>query len=331
MTKAEIELLELMTIRLAGMEPSLRAKYIDALQYLRNYHTTEELVSLLERRAFASIFTADILEAATAALELQITKTLQKAFGFGVEDIAAQGVNVTRLVLDEDSPRVARIVRNLKSATLDTLKVRVQAAVRTTAELSFSLGKRSSAVAPLIRDAVGLSKQQASYIVNAGVELEDLDASYFDRKLRDKRFDKKVREAIDSRNAAIAAERRGEKATKIITLDPKYIRSVQAGYARKWTAENTAINMHAVAVDAYRFGALESWQSAIDRGIVDGSRLFKEWVHLEAQDNPRPEHQAMNGEIVRYDQPYSNGDMVAGQGKYGCHCKDRFFLQLHGF
>ena len=43
---------------------------------------------------------------------------------------------------------------------------------------------------------VGLTGQQASYVINARAELEALDASYFQRAARDRRFDRMIRKAI---------------------------------------------------------------------------------------------------------------------------------------
>jgi hypothetical protein len=59
-------------------------------------------------------------------------------------------------------------------------------------------------------------------------------------------------------------------------------------------------------------------------GVVpDGHEVIKTWVHLAGQENPRPHHERMDGETVPMDQPYSNGDMYAGEGDpWGCHCTD---------
>lgn len=45
---------------------------------------------------------------------------------------------------------------------------------------------------------LGLTPPQAEYVINAKNELQNLDANYFQRKSRDKRFDKKIQKAIDS-------------------------------------------------------------------------------------------------------------------------------------
>ena len=43
---------------------------------------------------------------------------------------------------------------------------------------------------------IGLTERQAGYVVNARRQLEELDAGYFERKLRDRRFDRTVAKAI---------------------------------------------------------------------------------------------------------------------------------------
>lgn len=45
---------------------------------------------------------------------------------------------------------------------------------------------------------IGLTDQQAGWVSNARAELENLDANYLTRQLRDKRFDSAVRKAIES-------------------------------------------------------------------------------------------------------------------------------------
>lgn len=50
-----------------------------------------------------------------------------------------------------------------------------------------------------------------------------------------------------------------------------------------------------------------------------------EWVHLDPQENPREEHQALNGQVFDIDDPIWN-ELEA----YNCHCSARPVLNLPG-
>lgn len=67
---------------------------------------------------------------------------------------------------------------------------------------------------------------------------------------------------------------------------------------------------------AARQGQSETWRAAADEGILERDRTFREWVaSSDACDICRELH----GEIVRFDQPFSNGSYEA-DAHVNCRC-----------
>jgi HK97 family phage portal protein len=70
--------------------------------------------------------------------------------------------------------------------------------------------------------------------------------------------------------------------------------------------------------DAENKGILDVWNEG---GVVES----KEWLHGGGGDTPRPEHVAMNGEVVAMDETFSNGllypgDQINGDASDVCNC-----------
>ena len=98
-----------------------------------------------------------------------------------------------------------------------------------------------------------------------------------------------------------------------------------SAYRKKAVALNAETNAGTATKDAYKRGQQLAWQDAVDKGIVDGARLKKQWLGI-MDNRERPTHVAMEKETVPYDQPYSNGQMVPGDTEYNCRCISRFFV-----
>lgn len=119
---------------------------------------------------------------------------------------------------------------------------------------------------------IGLTDQQAEAAINMRRDLEDLDNRYFTRKLRDLRYDARVRKAIDS----------GEALSKddIDRITQRY-RDKLLKYRGQIVARNEA--HHGLSA-----GQHEGMQQAIDSGRVKA--ITKAWIHNTANQNERESH-----------------------------------------
>ena len=203
------------------------------------------------------------------------------------------------------NPRVIDAVRSVETAVITRLGDDARTVVRAVVEKGLTEGKNPSAVAKAIRRTIGLGPTQLEQVQNFRVALEGKNGrSLADYALRDKRLDRMV-------------------ANGPLTQDQvdRYVER----YTKRRIAQNADTTAHTLAHDAQRVGQQQSYADAVNQGIVDGSRLMRQWIGV-MDSRERPEHVAMEKQTVRWDEPYSTGQMYAGQGDYGCRCVDRYFL-----
>lgn len=108
-------------------------------------------------------------------------------------------------------------------------------------------------------------------------------------------------------------------------LDAATIEQRVATYRKKAIALNAETNAGTATKDAYKRGQQLAWQDAVDKGVVDGARLRKQWIGV-MDNRERPEHVAMEKQVQPYDSPYSNGEQVPGESTYNCRCVSRYFV-----
>lgn len=110
---------------------------------------------------------------------------------------------------DMANTRASAWVSDLSSDLVVQIKNSQRDALRTTIEAGYSRGRSPIDIARDIMGRidntgrrnggiVGLDDTKAQWVANARDDLTDLDERYFSRTLRDKRFDKIVRKAMDS-------------------------------------------------------------------------------------------------------------------------------------
>lgn len=139
---------------------------------------------------------------------------------------------------------------------------------------------------------VGLTEQQAQFIANARAELEALDPTYFDRVLRDKRFDGLIRKAI-------------EKGDPLSQADIDKIIARYADTMLRHRGENIA---RTEALSAFNAGRDLAMQQAIQDGTMSAQNVTKIW---ETAHDPRvrESHREMQGQSVGI-----NGVFISGLG-----------------
>lgn len=168
-------------------------------------------------------------------------------------------------------------------------------------------------------------------------------APWWDKKRWDKELADDIEEELDE-----IADTHGKDTSKVLgyayneARTRKYIRAMAEGraeainkstYEKLKAADDPAAAFDkralvdavviggALALASAAFGTRESVQQAQEAG--DKRQVYKQWV---TGDNPRPEHAAMNGEIVPIDQNFSNGlywpgdDSGSPEETCGCNC-----------
>ena len=164
---------------------------------------------------------------------------------------------------------------------------------------------------------LGLTSQQTDAAIRARAQLTNLDSGYFNRKLRDRRFDAMVRKAIDNDQTL--------SATDIDRITLRY-RDRMAKYRGEMIARNEAHT-------ALSQGQSEGWQQLIEEGKVEG--VLKSWVWNDAGQEGREDHMAMSSmPAIPFDQPFTMADGAqlmhphdpAGGPEHsiGCRCTTQY-------
>ncbi len=310
MTKANATLLRRIEARVRQLRPELAAALLASLARVQDVLTERELRDVVRGQAsIESLFTEAVIARAFLPQQRAIRAAVEEAVRLTVPDFPMRvSKGEASVLFDYLNPRVIVAIRELETPALATLTEMVKETTRAFVENGLRDGRPPSAVARQLRSVIGIAPHQAVYVANLEAELRNLDAAVLDRKLRDHRFDKTILRAIDSGKPLTEAQ----------------VEQITSAYRRRFTAFNTDVVTRQTTLDAYRVGQRLAWDGAIETGLIDGDDLWRTWVHFDPQANPRPEHQAKDGETVRYDQPYSDGTYTAGIGAWGCHCNDRY-------
>lgn len=157
-----------------------------------------------------------------------------------------------------------------------------QTALGIVGRLNRATGKREGGI-------IGLTSRQAEYVRNAKAELRDPDltAGYFDRKLRDKRYDRTVAKAM--------REGRGVSADEA--------RTIAGRYAERLLAHRGEMIARTETLSALHHAQNEAMQQLIDTGSVRADQVFKTWS-ATGDKRTRDSHMAMNGQKHRFDQAF---------------------------
>lgn len=134
---------------------------------------------------------------------------------------------------------------------------------------------------------VGLTSQQAGYVLNARRQLEDLDAGYFTRALRDRRFDRLVKKAIDDDKPLAKAD----------------IDRITGRYADRLLNHRGEVIARTEMISALHAGQYEGMRQLIDTGKVRADQVTKVWQAAN-DGRSRDTHVALHNQTVKFDRPF---------------------------
>lgn len=303
--------------RVSGLTPEMNAALLRAFAIIRESFSEAEIARIVASGNVENVMRVALSEAvldrAFIPVRQRIRQTTERGFKFATADLPKKGKidGEVAVAFDHLSPKVVDAVRELETDAINTLKGEVKEVTRAFVENGLRDGRPPRAVARQLRTVIGLAPNQEVAVQNFERLLRAGDREALTRALRDKRFDATLRRALGANGAG---------------LTDAQIESMTTAYRRKFVAFNANVNAKTHTFDSYKLGQKLSWDQAKESGVIPpGHQVTKTWVHLAGQDHPRLHHQAMHGETVPADQPYSNGDTYAGEGDpWGCHCTDRY-------
>lgn len=302
--------------RAADLQPEIQVAILHAFQIVRDALSDEQLDALIAAGGVELVFRkvlSDVLfDRAFIPLRQRLRNTTERGFKYAVQDLPKAGkVNGTVSVMfDHLNPDVITAIRDLETKVVTTLKDDIRETVKAYIENGLRDGVNPRAISRDLRSIIGLAPNQEQAVSNFERALrgENPNASPTDYALRDKRFDRLLAKADE--------------------LTEKQIETMTAAYRRKMLAFNAETNARTASLDAMKVGQQLSWRNAVEKGIVSGGSLTKRWSGV-LDDRERPEHLAMQGETVGWDDDYSNGEYTPGDSTFNCRCVSIFRSITH--
>jgi hypothetical protein len=219
-----------------------------------------------------------------------------------------------RTAFDVLSPTMAQAVRQLDDVAIRAMAAEVRETVRQHALAGLEAGTNPRHVARGMRRVIGLAPNQEQAVRNFEAMLRAGDPTALKRRLRDRRFDGTLRKAF-----------KGGK-----PLSDAQIARMTDVYRKRMIAFNAESHARTIALNAQRLANRLAWQNSVEQGFVATSELTRQWIAVggpTGDGRNRPEHLAMHGEIVGFEQPYSNGQMVPGESDWSCRCAELFLVR----
>lgn len=261
-----------------------------------NGNVTEALAALNLNRAtfleYADSVDESIIRAGTAeAAYINATVPLKKPDGTSA-----------RLAFDYRDPAVEKLLRETSGTKVVDILDDQLSGVRSILEQGLAAGNGPRQVATRIAGQinpltgkregglVGLTKNQMENVTRAYGELISGDpkklANYLDRAMRDKRYDKYVRDAIEGKPIPSDILRKMDNAMMNRALQVR--------------AETIA---RTEAMQALHIGQQEAYQQAIDQGLVGPDEIIRVW-ESSGDGRTRDSHEEMNGQEVGWDEDF---------------------------
>ncbi len=281
---------------------------VRAFEILRDEVSESEFAHLVSTGNLAEIqrrFDNLVVDKAMAPVRRAIYNQVVDGVIYHARDIPkAQSAGIQFNVLN---PRMIEAIRGLDTKVVQAMAVDLRATMRQVVQRGIEAGTNPRAVARDLRASIGLGPTQEQQVQNFRQALIDRDVAKVRTYLkRDKRFDSRI-----ARGDYTAADI--EKWTDI--------------YRKRRIALNAETIARTATLDAQKLAQRMSWESAIERGIVDRASLMKRWTGV-LDSRERPEHRAQEGETVGFDEPFGTGEQIPGQASYNCRCTVTYSTRL---
>lgn len=323
MTPAQLRLWNRLQRQAASMRPDLARAMMQAFDAVRDMLPEAELAQLIESGAWQAMFLPGgqldeaALDRAFSTLRSTFHQSIADSMAYFDKDI---GGGIAFNVLN---PRILDALRTAEGKVMDTLKADVRELVRSQVQAGIEAGVNPRTTARVVRQTLGLAPNQAQYVTNFRAELEAGSRKALSRMLGKgviRGQDGKIYENVRHVNGAGLTKRDMATLKAKLGKEPltkEQIDRMVAAYQKRlesWNAESVARTM---AHNAQAEGQRLAWQDAIDKGFVDGSVLYERWVTAH-DDRVRPEHAAVDGEVIPFGGTWSNG-LRPGED-WGCRC-----------
>lgn len=310
MTAAERLLFSRVQRRAAELQPDMARAILRAFAAIRDSFTEAQLTRIVELGfgdlLFDRILSEAVLQAAYQPVRDQMRRVVDRSFTYTVRGIPAPRGRTLSVAFDVLHPTVLDAIRTLETRVVTSQQEAARETIRQHVTAGLEAGLNPRAIGRELRDVIGLAPNQELAVRNFRAALEGTGRSPLDFALRDKRFDGTIRKGA---------------------LTTKQVDTMTAAYRKRMIAFNAETQARTATLDALKLGQRLAWEQAAASGAVDRERLQKTWIGV-MDDRERPEHRAMEGVTVGFDEPFPppSGEMIPGESTYNCRCVARYTL-----
>lgn len=270
-----------------GVEPQFRARFLAVVKSIKDSLTLENIARLLEQGQIdEALVTAEVAALQMSSLWTQVFILSGSETAKVIQDslnIIVEFDHLNRGALDALTANKLRLVEGFaqeqRAATMEALTDGI------------ARGLNPIEQARNFRDSIGLTQYQQQIVNNYRRQLERLDPDLFQRLLRDKRFDRTVRSAIEAGKP----------------LTPEQINRMVERYTEKWVKYRSEVIARTEALRSVHAGNNEMYRQAVERGDLDPNDLIREWV-TSGRANVRDSHRAMAGQKRKWGELFLSGN-----------------------
>lgn len=192
---------------------------------------------------------------------------------------------------DPTHPRAAQLARVNRLSLVQQFTSEQRRATRAALAASFESGTGALAMARAFRNSIGLHSQQIAWALSFERRLRALDPKVLGMDLRDRRFDRTVRAAIQ----------RGK------TLTEPQIAQMTERYRARALMYRSEVIGRTEALRATSQAQHEAMLQMVEQTKMDPSRVIRQW-NATRDDRVRDWHATMNGQRVGIDDKFEDGN-----------------------
>lgn len=283
---------------LSRLEPAIRDAFLEAIDQITSAAQMKRLVAAIE---------AGQIEEAIEALRIEqgffspLNEAIRQAYLDGGVIVLARlrlkdpysgdafrlgfdgrHVRAERWLRDRSSDLIVEVIEDQKAMARTVIRDAMERGEHPRTTALDLVGRMNNATGKREGGFIGLHSVSAGAVKNAEKELLALDANYFNRERRDKRFDGTVRKAIAEGKPLAEAD----------------LRRIVQRYKDRLKALRGQTIARTEALNALRAGQHEGFQQLVDSGRVRADQITVTWG-ATMDGRTRHDHRHLNGVTVK--------------------------------
>jgi len=289
------------------LELRYRRQFLEMVVAIKDELTIKRLTQLIETGRIDTAL--NLANAHITRFATQINQGYVTA-GNSTADAISGVVSVT---FDQTNFRAVEVMRNNRLNIIREFTASQRDASRQAMIEGISEGLNPRAQAVMFRDSIGLTGNQQAAVSNYKKLLESNSTESLTRRLRDRRFDSTVQNAIrDGRPLTSSQIKR-----MVERYQDRYLRYRSEAIARTEALSNVSEGSH------------EMYRQAYDDGMLDPEEVTRRW-NTRLDGDERDSHNAMHGQVRGALEPFISGDgnqlmhpgdrSAPGEDRVQCRC-----------